>query len=86
MRTELKGRLGRTAAAIAVGIVALTGAAATADAQDWRYQNWRYNNWRYHHWNPSWHSWGVSSDYDPYHHRWHRDWAWRSPYYRYYPY
>ncbi len=33
MRTDLKSRLGRASAAIAVGLVALVGVASTADAQ-----------------------------------------------------
>ena len=35
MRTNLKSRLGRVSAAIAVGVAAVVGVASTADAQTW---------------------------------------------------
>lgn len=76
MRTDLKSRLGRASAAIAVGIVALTGAAATADAHDWQYDNWRHH----HRWN---YGWAVNNGYYPYYQRpyyyrsWDRGWTWR---------
>jgi len=35
MRSDLKSRLGRASAAIAVSLVALAGVASTADAQTW---------------------------------------------------
>jgi hypothetical protein len=78
MRTDLKSRLGRASAAIAVGIVALTGAAATADAHDWRYSQWRHH----HHWN---NGWAVRDGYYPYYNRpyyrsWDRGWTWRERY------
>lgn len=59
MRSNIKGRLGRAAAAIAVGVVALTGMAATADAQwgnRWNngyYYNNGYNNGYYPYYNRS---------------------------------
>jgi hypothetical protein len=73
MRTNLKSRLGRASAAVAVGVMALVGVASTADARDWRYQSWHRHH--HHHWN----GWAVSNGY---HHRYyHRHWR---PY-AYYP-
>jgi|SRR5690349_11248314 hypothetical protein len=75
MRTNLKSRLGRASAAVAVGVMALVGVASTADARDWRYNNWHRHH---HHWN----GWAVSNGYHPYYHRhWNRGWR---PY-AYYP-
>ena len=69
MRTDLKSRLGRVSAAIAVGIVALTGAAATADAHDWRYDQWRHR-----HWNNGYYNNGY------YNRSWDNGWTWRERY------
>ena len=63
MRTDLKVRLGRAAAAIAVGLAAVAGVASTASAQTWN--GWvpynGYNNSYYPYYNrsqdPGW-TWG----------------------------
>jgi hypothetical protein len=56
MRTDLKSRLGRASAAIAVGLVALAGVASTANAQNWNgwIPNNGYNNSQYPYYNRSW--------------------------------
>ncbi|MBN9087935.1 MAG: hypothetical protein J0J01_13570 [Reyranella sp.] len=64
MRTNLKSRLGRASAAIAVGLAALMGVASTADAQSWN-GSWvpynGYNSPQYPYYqrsqNPGW-TWG----------------------------
>ncbi len=63
MRTDLKYRLGRASAAIAVGLMAVMGVASTASAQTWN--GWvpcnGYNNSTYPYYNrsqdPGW-TWG----------------------------
>ncbi len=63
MRTDLKSRLGRVSAAIAVGLASMVGVASTAGAQTWN--GWvpynGYNNSTYPYYNrsqdPGW-TWG----------------------------
>ena len=68
MRTDLRSRLGRAAAAIAVGAVALAGVASAADAQTWNGQTW--NGWN-----------GYNTPQYPYYNRsMDRGWTWGERY------
>ena len=72
MRSDLKSRLGRASAAIAVGIAALVGVASTASAQNWN-GGWvpynGYNSSRYPYYqrsqDPGW-TWGERYGAPPY--------------------
>jgi hypothetical protein len=68
MRTDSRSRLGRAAAAIAAGLVAVAGVASTAVAQNWN----GYNSGYYHY--PQYNNAPYNSPYS------NRGWTWGERY------
>ena len=68
MRTIFKSRLGRAAAAMAAGLVAVVGVAATANAQNWN----GYNSGSYYY--PQYNNAPYNSPYS------NRGWTWGERY------
>jgi hypothetical protein len=91
MRTNLKSRLGRASAALAIAGAALVVAGASAEARDYRgwhrhHHHWNngwHNGWN-NHWRGGWNGWRSSNGYG---YTWPQRY-WRPPIYSapaYYP-